>query len=345
MSQGHHHHHAALEEIEVVPSDDFNHRDARTSSVQGHRLLKRLGSGGYASVYLSERVNNTELFAMKVMKKWKIIKHDAIDHTEDELKIHKQLDSPFVIKLIVSFHTPTRVCMVLELAARRNLQEITDDRHALIYDFKIKCWLAEMVLGLEYLHYKRVMHRDIKRENMLLTCQGHIKISDFGLSKEGMDKDTFTKTKCGTVPCMCPEMLMRIPYTRSADIWGLGIIALELITGRSLFDSDNSQSIINKLTSMKSCNELEYPSNLTGEGLIFVRAILQFEPDRISLEGIRDHRYLEEVPWTSILEFTPLDSSYKMPRKEYSHRPVILSKCPALNGDDPFEGFDYLSDW
>jgi RAC serine/threonine-protein kinase len=97
---------------------------------------------------------------------------------------------------------------------------------------RVRFYAAEILLALHYLHQKGIVYRDLKLENILLDSDGHIKITDFGLVKEGIGTDETTSTFCGTPEYLAPEVLEEEYYGRSVDWWALGVVMYELLVGK-----------------------------------------------------------------------------------------------------------------
>ncbi|KAJ3069989.1 serine/threonine protein kinase psk1, partial [Quaeritorhiza haematococci] len=177
-------------------------------------LLSVIGKGAYGKVYLVRRRNNSSssssssstptLFAMKVLRKASIVLHSKeIQHTHNERSILEQVRHPFIVKLYYAFQTSSRLYLILSYASGGELftyladQKMFDEETAVFYT-------AELLLALEHLHGLGIIYRDFKPENVLLQADGHVMLTDFGLSKVALDAQTI----CGTIEFMAPEILM-----------------------------------------------------------------------------------------------------------------------------------------
>ncbi|EFP08052.1 hypothetical protein CRE_14825 [Caenorhabditis remanei] len=325
-----------LEDIQVLSSEDFYSKDARTTSVKGFHLLKKIESGGFGIVFLGKHKDNDLLFAIKIVNKWKLVKPIFQESVKRELRIHKELDHPFIIKMMAAFQTPTRICMVLELASQDSMAELPE----ILPKEDIKYWLAEVWQGLHFLHGKSIVHRDIKNENILLAADGHVKIGDFGFAKDGMEKDTKAFEVVGTAFSMSPEIFKRAGYTRATDIWAFGVLALELITNENLYGTADQNEIASILKKMQSCDQLEFPKNLRGKKLDFVKGMLQFEENRMSLNEVRAHRFFSGVKWDALLDYTFEGAPYHLPEKKDCNKPIILEE-PTVAVSLVFDDFEF----
>ena len=112
-----------------------------------------------------------------------------------------------------------------------------------------------MILALEYLHNEGVVYRDFKPENILIDSEGYIRLTDFGLSKIGMKEDGRTKTFCGTLEYMAPEMIKNENYDSSVDWFAFGLVLYEMLDGRSPFKFSKDMSIVDKMNIIISFGE------------------------------------------------------------------------------------------
>lgn len=150
-------------------------------------------------------------------------------------------------------------------------------------------YIMQVVQALKYLHSKNVLHRDIKPEN-LLNCMGTIKLSDFGWSKHSPDNNR--NTFCGTLDYLPPEMVNKSTYDRSVDIWSIGVLTYEFLTGRPPFESDTQTMTYEKIKNL----DIEFPADMSDFAIDFIRGILQLDgKDRPDLEQIEGHPWLNQV--------------------------------------------------
>lgn len=155
---------------------------------------------------------------MKVLKKAFLVKNNHLKYAVGEANIMKQTDHPFVLMMHYSFQTPDNLYMVLDycpggdLAHHLNKVQLFDEKVA-------KFFIAEVVLAIEYIHSLNVIYRDMKPENILVDGDGHIKLADFGLAKEGIQDKMTAKSFCGSPAYLAPEMLFNKGAGKSADIY------------------------------------------------------------------------------------------------------------------------------
>ncbi len=124
-----------------------------------------------------------------------------------------------------------------------------------------KFYIAELILAIEYLHSLDIIYRDLKPENILLDEQGHIKLADFGLSKEGVKNNNYTMSFCGSPVYLCPEMLRNKGYSKMSDIYGIGLVLYEMITGNPPFYSDEIQIMFRYIMNGK----VDFPKDINKE--------------------------------------------------------------------------------
>ncbi|KAH8878208.1 E3 ubiquitin-protein ligase [Schistosoma japonicum] len=198
------------------------------------QLLKVLGKGGYGKVFLARKNDTGQTYAMKVLKKASIVTN-AKDtaHTKSERNILEMIKHPFLVQLHYAFQSPGKLYLVLEFLAGGELF-MQLEKEGVFMEDQASFYLAEITLAIGHLHSMGIVYRDLKPENVLLDYLGHVKLTDFGLSKERVDRDNLTHTFCGTIEYMAPEILLRQGHGRAVDWWSLGTLMYDMLSGSIL---------------------------------------------------------------------------------------------------------------
>jgi len=172
-----------------------------------------------------------------------------------------------------------------------------------------KFYIAEMVLALEHLHHCHVIHRDLKPENVLLGQDGHIRLTDFGLSREDYDESTPLRTVCGTNHYMAPEMIRKSGYNKAVDWWSLGAIAYEMMVGSPPFDSKNPKELDEKILSAK----VKFPNYLSQAAVTLIKGFLNRDPDQRlggkkstmfeigGVAAIKQQNFFKTIDWNDLI--------------------------------------------
>ncbi|RLW07117.1 hypothetical protein DV515_00004323 [Chloebia gouldiae] len=167
--------------------------------------LKLLGKGTFGKVILVREKASGKYYAMKILKKEVIIAKDEVAHTLTESRVLKNTRHPFLTSLKYSFQTKDRLCFVMEYVNGGELF-FHLSRERVFSEDRTRFYGAEIVSALDYLHSGKIVYRDLKLENLMLDKDGHIKITDFGLCKEGITDAATMKTFCGTPEYLAPEV-------------------------------------------------------------------------------------------------------------------------------------------
>jgi len=197
-------------------------------------LLRTLGKGAYGKVLLVRKKDNGKLYAMKNMSKSTVLRKDNVGKIKTENNILRALDHPYLVNLKFAFQTPGALHLVMEFLPGGDLFAHMK-RHKRFPEEWVRIYSAEVVLALAELHAQGIVYRDLKPENIMMGSDGHLKVTDFGLSKSNMEEDDVTTTFCGTNEYFSPEMLKGHAYGKEVDWWTLGILVYELLCGRSPF--------------------------------------------------------------------------------------------------------------
>ncbi|KAJ3071965.1 putative protein serine/threonine kinase, partial [Rhizoclosmatium hyalinum] len=191
------------------------------------KKLEVIGRGSYGEVYKGINLSTNATVAIKV-----IDFEDTGDEIEDirrEISILAELQSDYVTRYFGSYVEESQLWIVMEYCAGGSCLDLI--KLGPLSEIHIAVILRETLEGLKYIHSQNKIHRDIKSANILLTASGHVKLADFGVSAQVTATITKKNTFCGTPFWMAPEVIVRSAYNSKADIWSLGITAIELATG------------------------------------------------------------------------------------------------------------------
>ncbi|XP_072633748.1 RAC-beta serine/threonine-protein kinase isoform X1 [Canis lupus baileyi] len=259
---------SAAEEMEVAVSK------ARAKvTMNDFDYLKLLGKGTFGKVILVREKASGRYYAMKILRKEVIIAKDEVAHTVTESRVLQNTRHPFLTALKYAFQTHDRLCFVMEYANGGELF-FHLSRERVFTEERARFYGAEIVSALEYLHSRDVVYRDIKLENLMLDKDGHIKITDFGLCKEGISDGATMKTFCGTPEYLAPEVLEDNDYGRAVDWWGLGVVMYEMMCGRLPFYNQDHE----RLFELILMEEIRFPRTLSPEAKSLLAGLLKKDP-------------------------------------------------------------------
>jgi serine/threonine protein kinase len=317
-----------------------------------------LGRGSFGKVMLAEEKTSKKLYAIKMLKKQYIVEKDEVHSMMSEKSVFLTVSSinhPFLVNLHSCFSSASRIYFVMEYAQGGDL--IYHVRQNNFTPTRAKFYLCEVLLALEYLHKKNIIYRDLKLDNILLTVDGHIKITDYGLCKENMDVSTTTTTFCGTPEFMAPELLKGHPYTRAVDWWTFGILTYEMLVRGAPFKGSDDEELFRNIIESQPF----YPQHMGREAIQLTSLLLMKDPrkrlgaSQADAQEVKSHAYFKNVDWQAMLEkkvpvpYTPkfkgkLDVSHF--DEEFTNEPIQLSPIQCnLNASEQelFRGFTYVN--
>jgi len=312
-------------------------------SISDFRLISVIGRGSFGKVILAQNIHTQKLYALKVIKKSKIIENsNNTNIVLGERNILCLLENPFVVRLHFTFQSQNKCFFGLEYAAGGELYYHMI-KHGLIPLHDAMIYSAEIVLALSHIHDLGIVYRDLKPENILFDAKGHIKLTDFGLAKEL--KRSSTATFCGTNFYLAPEIILGESYSFQIDWWALGILLCEMVTGSTPFFGDNASEVMESIIN-------DPPSFYEGtpEELIeFVLFLLEKDPKlRPESEDIKNHPFFSGFDWKKV-ENKEYQPSYIPDANTISHfDPEFTNDDPldSSSDDNPsinIEGFSYRS--
>uniref|UniRef100_A0A8C0D5A3 non-specific serine/threonine protein kinase n=1 Tax=Balaenoptera musculus TaxID=9771 RepID=A0A8C0D5A3_BALMU len=273
---------------------------------------------------------------------------DEVAHTLTENRVLQNSRHPFLTALKYSFQTHDRLCFVMEYANGGELF-FHLSRERVFPEDRARFYGAEIVSALDYLHSeKNVVYRDLKLENLMLDKDGHIKITDFGLCKEGIKDGATMKTFCGTPEYLAPEVLEDNDYGRAVDWWGLGVVMYEMMCGRLPFYNQDHE----KLFELILMEEIRFPRTLSPEAKSLLSGLLKKDPKQRLGGGSEDakeimqHRFFASILWQDVYEkklnppFKPQVTSETDTRyfdEEFTAQMITIT---PPDQDDNMEGVD-----
>ena len=228
-----------------------------------------LGKGGFGKCYLFKAIDKEDMnfYAGKIIKKRKISKN--IKKVKNEIEIQMEFkDNPKIVSVKDYFEDYKNIYIILELCKNKSLAEYLEHRGGKLTEIEVKCYIFQLLQGLNCLHKNKVIHRDLKPSNLLLDEKNELKIGDFGKIALMEDKDR-RYTVCGTYNYMAPEIFEndRKGYSFEVDIWSVGIIMYQLLTGKLPFNGENNDEIQKNILSFQ-------PESLNTSGLSLISADL-----------------------------------------------------------------------
>lgn len=209
--------------------------------VRNYRLLKTIGKGNFAKVKLARHMPTGVEVAIKIIDKTQL-NPGSLQKLFREVRIMKDLNHPNIVKLYEVIETKTTLYLVIEYASGGEVFDYLV-AHGRMKEREARIKFRQIVSAVHYCHQKRVIHRDLKAENLLLDGNMNIKIADFGFSNEfspGSKLDTF----CGSPPYAAPELFQGKKYDGpEVDVWSLGVILYTLVSGSLPFDGNNLKEL------------------------------------------------------------------------------------------------------
>nr|XP_055056949.1 microtubule-associated serine/threonine-protein kinase 4 isoform X4 [Misgurnus anguillicaudatus] len=321
-------------------------RSRRKPCEPDFEMIKLISNGAYGAVYLVRHKETKQRFAMKKINKQNLMLRNQIQQAFVERDILTFAENPFVVSMYCSFETRRHLCMVMEYVEGGDCATLLKNMGPLPVDMA-RMYFAETVLALEYLHNYGIVHRDLKPDNLLVTSMGHIKLTDFGLSKVGLmnmttnlyeghvEKDArefSDKQVCGTPEYIAPEVILRQGYGKPVDWWAMGIILYEFLVGCVPFFGDTPEELFGQVIS----DEINWPEGEDApptDAQELITLLLRQNPlERFGSAGgayeVKHHQFFHSLDWNSLLrqkaEFIPQlesedDTSYFDTRSDRYH--------------------------
>ena len=247
--------------------------DIAATSIKDFEIIKPISKGAHGKVYLTRKKGTTDIYAIKALRKSDMIRKNLTTHALAEKTALSLADAPFVVKLYFAFQSPHYLYLVMEYVVGGDVASLLRVMGTLEED-TARFYTAEVALALEYLHHNGIIHRDIKPDNMLITKDGHLKLTDFGLSKVEIRSSRWQKlflkpkkrdvssesvkslqdqqTTLGTPDYLAPELLLGVGHDFRVDYWSLGVCVYEFLYGIPPFNHEKPEMIFKNILNFQS---------------------------------------------------------------------------------------------
>ncbi|CAO2821033.1 unnamed protein product [Amaranthus hypochondriacus] len=303
------------------------------TSIEDFEIIKPISRGAYGRVFLARKRATGDLFAIKVLKKADMIRKNQVESILAERNILISTRNPFVVRFYYSFTCKENLYLVMEYLNGGDLYSLLRNLGCLDEDM-VRVYMAEVVLALEYLHKQNVIHRDLKPDNLLIGPDGHIKLTDFGLSKVGLINSTddlsgpsiispgfFYDEKpgyalkessreqrqkhsvVGTPDYLAPEILLGMGHGVTADWWSVGVILFELLVGIPPFNAEHPQKIFDNIMN-HDIPWPKVPEEISFEAYDLINKLLIENPvQRLGATGaseVKKHPFFKNINWDTL---------------------------------------------
>ncbi|XP_010463283.1 PREDICTED: probable serine/threonine protein kinase IRE3, partial [Camelina sativa] len=369
---------------EDAPLEDDVVRSLRTSpvhprdriSVDDFDFVKEISRGAFGHVILARKKTTGDLFAIKVLRKADMIRKNAVESIHAERDILINARNPFVVRFFYSFTCSENLYLVMEYLNGGDFYSMLR-KFGCLDETNARVYIAEVVLALEYLHSEGVVHRDLKPDNLLIAHDGHVKLTDFGLSKVGLINSTddlsrpvssatsllveqkpkwptleHKRSAVGTPDYLAPEILLGTGHGATADWWSVGIILYEFIVGIPPFNADHPQQIFDNILN-RNIQWPPIPEDMSHEARDLIDRLLREDPhQRLGARGaaeVKQHIFFKDINWHTLAQqkaaFVPdsenaFDTSYFHSR--YSEK-YPDEECLSTNENEDSSDGDSLS--
>lgn len=305
------------------------------TSIDDFEIMKPISRGAFGRVFLAKKRTTGDLFAIKVLRKADMIRKNAVESILAERDILITVRNPFVVRFFYSFTSRENLYLVMEYLNGGDLYSLLRNLGCLDEDVA-RVYLAEVVLALEYLHSMHIVHRDLKPDNLLIAHDGHIKLTDFGLSKVGLINSTDdlsgpavsgaslygddepqmneleqmdhrarrqNRSAVGTPDYLAPEILLGTGHGCSADWWSVGVILFELIVGIPPFNAEHPQTIFDNILNRK-IPWPHVPEEMSFDAQDLIDKLLTEDPhQRLGANGaseVKQHPFFKDISWDTL---------------------------------------------
>ncbi|CAD6342599.1 unnamed protein product [Miscanthus lutarioriparius] len=256
--------------------------------IEDYHVIDLVGEGSFGKVYKGRRKYTRQTVAMKF-----ILKHGKTDkdihNLRQEIEILRKLKHENIIEMIDAFETPQEFCVVTEFAQGELFEVLEDDK--CLPEEQVQAIAKQLVKALYYLHSNRIIHRDMKPQNILIGKGSIVKLCDFGFARAMSANTVVLRSIKGTPLYMAPELVREQPYNHTADLWSLGVILYELFVGQPPFYTNSVYALIRHIVK----DPVKYPDNMSANFKSFLKGLLNKVPQsRLTWPALLEHPFVKD---------------------------------------------------
>lgn len=279
------------------------------------------GKGGFAKCYEITDIRTGNIFAGKIISKKLMKSSSQREKITQEIQIHRSLDNKHVVGFYGHFEDTYNIYIVLELCQSRSMMELHKRRKALT-EPEVRYFMQQIVLGVNYLHQHRIIHRDLKLGNLLLNENLDVKIADFGLAAKIEYDGERKKTVCGTPNYIAPEIISKSGHSYEVDVWSIGCIMYTLLVGKPPFETASLKETYSRI---KRCDyNLPVRSKISKSAVSLIKHMLQQDPKcRPKVSDILKSEFFTDGYLPKQLPATCLTTAPRFEGKLLTRKPLL----------------------
>lgn len=307
-------------------------------------VLGALGEGSFGRVALMSNMRTGRMVAAKALSKEQIVTENLGPMVKNERNIMVLLDSDFIVRLFQSFQDQECIYFMIEPVLCGELFDVYSDCGLYGNLEYAKFYIANIALGLEHMHDRHVIWRDLKLENCLLDDKGYVKLTDMGIAKVVIGK---TYTVCGTADYFAPETLRQHGHNRAADWWACGVLLFIMGSGRSPFDAPEVQQIYKNI--IKGFSKVKFPSEFPTEVVDVIKSLCRKVPEeRITMQkggvtNLKEMDFFRSIDWdavekrTAVAPYIPSKPNFEAIKRKKLSKPLVFDFDEIENWDGVLE--------
>jgi serine/threonine protein kinase len=277
-------------EEESPRSEPSREKSNQIWKISDFMIGRMLGRGKFGIVYLVKEKTTGYVLALKVMEKNRFPDSDSRSHINEELQIHKYLNHPNIVKMFGYFYDDKRIYIMLEYVSNGDMFTYLKNKKKLS-ETETRRFVFQLTSALKYIHDLKIIHRDLKLENLLLDKDLNLKLADFGWATT---EATNTQALCGTLDYLSPEMVYNENYNSKVDMWALGVLTYEFLIGNPPFYSNTYGGTYKKIQEA----DFEFPNDMdiSDDAKDFINSLLVKNTDtRYTAGQALEHPFLTNI--------------------------------------------------